>query len=196
MRWPANLIHDGSPEVCRIFPETNSGNSTEKIPKNGKGTNGIYGDYGDKLHNTPLYPDSGNASRYFYCAKASRADRDDGLAAFAQRTAGEMTDRTDGSAGTQSPRAGAGRTHGGRNVHPTVKPTSLMAYLCRLVTPVGGTVLDPFTGSGSTGRGAIMEGFNFIGIELSEEYAEIARARIAAAAALPKQAQLFEEDQA
>lgn len=89
----------------------------------------------------------GSAARFFYCAKASKADRDDGCE---------------------------------RNHHPTVKPTDLMAYLCRLVTPPGGTVLDPFTGSGSTGRGAMREGFNFIGFELSPEYAEIARARIAA----------------
>ena len=79
-----------------------------------------------------------------------------------------------------SPRAGAGRTEVGGVwcSHPTVKPTELMRYLCRMVTPHGGTVLDPFTGSGSTGRGAVLEGFNFIGCELSPEYAEIARARI------------------
>ena len=65
--------------------------------------------------------------------------------------------------------------------HPTVKPTDLMRYLCRLVTPPGGLVLDPFAGSGSTGRGAVLEGFRFVGIELDPEYVEIARARIAAA---------------
>jgi site-specific DNA-methyltransferase (adenine-specific) len=70
-----------------------------------------------------------------------------------------------------------------QNNHPTVKPTELMRYLCRLVTPVGGTVLDPFMGSGSTGRGAILEGFEFIGCELSDEYIQIADARIKAAVA-------------
>ena len=70
----------------------------------------------------------------------------------------------------------------GRNTHPTVKPTDLMRYLCRLVTPPGGVVLDPFMGSGSTGKAAMMEGFRFIGIELNPEYIEIARARIAQAA--------------
>jgi DNA modification methylase len=68
-----------------------------------------------------------------------------------------------------------------RNVHPTVKPTDLMRYLCRLVTPPGGTVLDPFTGSGSTGKGAVLEGFTFVGIEREPEYVEIAKARVAAA---------------
>lgn len=74
------------------------------------------------------------------------------------------------------------RNDGGDNAHPTVKPTELMRYLCRLITPPGGLVFDPFTGSGSTGRGAVLEGFDFIGAELSDEYAAIARARIAKAA--------------
>ncbi len=64
------------------------------------------------------------------------------------------------------------------NHHPTVKPIELMRYLCRLVTPKGGTVLDPFTGSGTTGCAAVLEGFTFVGIEREPEYAEIARARI------------------
>jgi site-specific DNA-methyltransferase (adenine-specific) len=90
----------------------------------------------------------GEAARFFYTPKAGREDREEGCDDV------------------------------GRNIHPTVKPTDLMRYLCRLVTPPGGTVLDPFTGSGSTGRGAVLEGFDFIGCELSPEYAEIARARI------------------
>lgn len=69
-------------------------------------------------------------------------------------------------------------TQGGNN-HCTVKPTDLMAYLCRLVTPPGGVVLDPFMGSGSTGKAAMREGFRFVGCELSAEYLDIARARIA-----------------
>ncbi len=118
--------------------------------------------------------------RYFYSTKATRADREAGLGAFDTATAGECTGgREEGSAGLNSPRSGAGRTGGGKNVHPTVKPTELMRWLCRLITPPGGLILDPFTGSGSTGRGAVLEGFRFMGFELSEEYAEIARARIA-----------------
>ena len=72
------------------------------------------------------------------------------------------------------------------NHHNTVKPTALMRYLCRLVTPPGGIVLDPFAGSGSTGKGAVLEGFRFIGIEREAEYVEIARARIAAVATQPR----------
>ena len=67
------------------------------------------------------------------------------------------------------------------NFHPTVKPVDLMTYLCRLITPPGGTILDPFTGSGSTGKAAILEDFKFIGIEREVEYIEIAKARIDAA---------------
>ena len=124
-----------------------------------------------------------DAARYFYCAKASRADREHGCEELPARSGAEAVERDEDSAGMASPRAGAGRTAASvRNHHPTVKPTELMRYLCRLVTPPGGLVLDPFTGSGSTGRGAVMEGFRFIGCEQSEEYVAIARARIAAAA--------------
>jgi site-specific DNA-methyltransferase (adenine-specific) len=120
-----------------------------------------------------------HAARFFYCAKASRKDRDDGLGAFEIHSAGELTGgRAEGSAGLNCPRAGAGRTGGGRNTHPTVKPTDLMRYLCRLVTPPGGVVLDLFMGSGSTGKAAVLEGFQFIGIDREREYVEIARARI------------------
>lgn len=124
-----------------------------------------------------------DAARYFYCAKASRADREHGCEELPARSGAEAVERDEDSAGMASPRAGAGRTAASvRNHHPTVKPTELMRYLCRLVTPPGGLVLDPFTGSGSTGRGAVLEGFRFIGCEQSEEYVAIARARIAAAA--------------
>jgi site-specific DNA-methyltransferase (adenine-specific) len=112
----------------------------------------------------------GEAARFFYSAKAGREDREEGC------DEQELVRRTDGRESEHhTPRL---RTTERRNHHPTVKPTDLMRYLCRMVTPPGGTVLDPFTGSGSTGRGAVLEGFDFIGCELSPEYAEIARARI------------------
>lgn len=108
----------------------------------------------------------GEAARFFYCAKASKRDRDEGVAGVAG-VAGVGALRDNGRA--SKPRA---------NIHPTVKPTDLMRYLCRLVTPPGGIVLDPFVGSGSTGKAAILENFQFIGIEREAEYIEIARARI------------------
>lgn len=130
----------------------------------------------------------GGNARYFYSAKASRDDRDDGLEGFAEASGAERSGRKDGSAGI-GPRSGAQGK--GRNTHPTVKPTALMRYLCRLVTPPGGLILDPFCGSGSTGRAALLEGFQFIGIELLEHHAEIARARIAAIKNRGVQVELF-----
>jgi hypothetical protein len=142
-RWPANLIHDGSEEVVGLFPDTKSG---KMGPWNNRTTNGspngIYGKFDEEHPLSETYGDSGSAARFFYCAKASKRDRDEG------------------------------------NNHPTVKPTDLMRYLSRLVTPPDGTVLDPFMGSGSTGKAAVLEGFRFIGIEREEEYCEIAKARI------------------
>jgi DNA modification methylase len=110
----------------------------------------------------------GASARFFYCAKASKRDRDEGVAGL-EKLAGGMSGRRDGSMGSITMR---------KNHHPTVKPTDLMRYLCRLVTPPDGTVLDPFMGSGSTGKAAVLEGFRFIGIEREEEYCEIAKARI------------------
>ena len=120
----------------------------------------------------------GDASRFFYVAKPSRSERDRGCEHLPPRTGGEATDREDDSAGVNNPRAGAGRTGGARNFHPTVKPVQLMRYLVRLVTPVGGTVLDPFTGSGTTGIAARLEQRGFVGIEREPSYFDIAQARI------------------
>ena len=121
----------------------------------------------------------GEASRYFYCAKASRADREEGCEQLPTRSGAEATERQEGTAGLNSPRAGASRTaEAVRNHHPTVKPTELMRYLIRLITPPGGTVLDPFMGSGSTGKAAMLEGATFRGCDLDPAYLTIAEARI------------------
>lgn len=176
-RWPANLIHDGSDEVVSRFPAAGGG-----FGKRGGRDAATVGEFGmGSTMEVVGYGDAGSAARFFYCAKASKRDRDEGLEGFVLASAGEMTGGCEeGSAGLNNPRAGAGRTGGGRNIHPTVKPTDLMRYLCRLVTPPGGVVLDPFMGSGSTGKAAMFEGFRFIGCELDPDYAAIARARIAA----------------
>lgn len=135
------------------------------------------------------YAGEGGASRFFpnfhYAPKASTAERNIGLDALPQRTPGEMTGgRAEGSAGLQSPRAGAGRTAGGKNHHPTVKSLDLMAWLVQLVTPPGGIVIDPFAGSGSTIIAAQRLGFRAIGIEQDAEYVALARARVAGDAPL------------
>jgi DNA modification methylase len=117
----------------------------------------------------------GESSRYFYCAKASKRDRDEGCEGMEAKPRGqEYGLNAGGKTAQQTPH----KHEPQRNHHPTVKPTDLMRYLCRLVTPPNGTVLDPFMGSGSTGKAAILEGFRFIGIEREAEYLEIARARI------------------
>ena len=143
-RWPANLIHDGSDEVVAGFPVTDKA----AIPRNGgfRNNNAQRGTVDFKSGCKPTLPvvrgDSGSAARFFYCAKASKKDRDG-------------------------------------STHPTMKPTDLMRYLCRLVTPPNGVILDPFMGSGSTGKAAKLEGFQFIGIELDKAYFDIASKRIA-----------------
>jgi site-specific DNA-methyltransferase (adenine-specific) len=121
----------------------------------------------------------GSAARFFYCPKASKAEREaglDGMESIHRVNGNKWTDQDYRvTNGERPPTAESGpRT----NHHPTVKPIDLMAYLCRLITPPGGTILDPFMGSGSTGVAALREGFKFIGIELNPEYAEIARKRI------------------
>lgn len=145
-RWPANVVHDGSDEVVSLFPVTPPGKRAHR----GAAING-------NIFSAPKYESTlrghddsgGSAARFFYMAKASKRDRDEGL-----------------------------EEH---NQHPTVKATALMQWLVRLVTPIGGTVLDPFMGSGSTGKACMMEDFNFTGIERDEEYFNIAKARIRAA---------------
>jgi hypothetical protein len=128
-------------------------------------------------------PDEIDDVPFLYEAKPARSERDTGLGDFAAVTGGAATGRVDGSAGTRNPRAGAGRTGGIRNVHPTVKSVALMRWLVRLVTPPGGICLDPFAGSGSTGVACIAEGVRFLGIELmdtdKEPHVRLARARIA-----------------
>ena len=171
-RWPANLIHDGSDEVVSLFPQTKSGSlSPDMDVKPSTGWAG--GSQADRVKST-FTANEGSAARFFYCAKASKRDRDEGLEGF------EAKRRSDAEGMLMSdPRMDHKQNRlPSRNHHPTVKPTDLMRYLCRLVTPPGGVILDPFMGSGSTGKAAILEGFNFIGIEREAEYIGIARARI------------------
>jgi DNA modification methylase len=175
-RWPANLIHDGSDEVTELFPVSKS--ATHKGPT--IGNHFTAGNAGEATrivypNGAPYAGDTGSAARFFYCAKASKRDRDEGCDGLEERDAGKWNG---GGIGERRKQAGQEKS---RNHHPTVKPTELMRYLCRLVTQPGGIVLDPFMGSGSTGKAAVSEGFNFVGIELDKEYCEIAERRIAEA---------------
>lgn len=157
-RWPANLIHDGSDEVLAVFPNAPGQQGDVSTTAPSEKTSNVYGrmkgecepsadsdnngSVGFKMKPGMRRLDSGSAARFFYCAKATKADRGDG------------------------------------NNHPTVKPTELMRYLCRLVTQPGGVLLDPFMGSGSTGKAAMLEGFDFIGIEKDKDYFKIAKSRL------------------
>jgi len=297
-RFPANLIHDGSDEVVGLFPSNRPGATSNSSTKSGHaGTGWGMGD----LPTQPGYADFGSAARFFYCAKASKADRDEGLdgtctikynidssvtgkllwkdvttvlVQLLQKVTSEDGAETKWNIGecgasimgrcqsdslsttlmaiskiTESrilsllthslisesiADANCGTANGGShvesvenlskcqptttlerhqelargvkavvlpmlleisnvanwkpatNIHSTVKPTALMRYLCRLVTPPGGIVLDPFMGSGSTGKAAVLENFNFIGIEREPEYMEIARRRIHAVQPMPE----------
>lgn len=171
-RWPANLIHDGSEEVVAGFPLAGGGFgkrwASTQIYGGGKGFTEATGE-------TFGYGDTGSAARFFYCAKASKKDRNEGCE--------HITPKHYSHDGRETPIDNAYQRNSSNssNSHPTVKPTDLMRYLCRLVTPPGGVVLDPFMGSGSTGKAAMREGFRFIGIERDPDYMKIAEARISAA---------------
>lgn len=175
-RWPANVI---MAEDAGNILDDQSGD----VKVGG-------GDKGNKKENSALFgkgkiysagistASSGGASRFFYCPKASKADRDEGMEGMPLKECGMMEDDN------YPIETGSGniRDTKRRNNHPTVKPTDLMQYLVRLVTPPEGIVLDPFMGSGSTGKACMREGFKFIGIEREEDYMPIALARIKAPA--------------
>lgn len=172
-RFPANFIHDGSEEVLALFPGTqpSKGNYKRKT-----GETQFLGMMSDGSINDPDgLVDSGSAARFFYCAKASRSERNKGLEGLIEKP-------LRWSSGTQNPGSfqSEGTNRSSQNFHPTVKPVSLMQYLVRLVTPPNGTVLDPFNGSGTTGIACKLEGFNYIGIDSEADYVEISRKRIEA----------------
>jgi site-specific DNA-methyltransferase (adenine-specific) len=159
--------------------ELKSGNLSGKEYTEGKRTNVVYGKLGAYEFN-PRKGDTGGASRFFYVAKASKSERNFGLKGFEEKQSvgggggiGEYLEDVNSPSGKYGSEKAPSKNH-----HPTVKPVKLMQYLVRMITPPNGTVLDPFAGSGTTGVACKIDGFNFVGLELSEEYGEIARARI------------------
>ncbi len=178
-RWPANIILD--PYTAELLDEQ-SGILKSGALKAGRPVAHTNVDFRQGLDvcHYESEANSGGASRFFYVAKASKRDRNEGLeeleekyAAAAEFRPNHMEKALEGESGNPF-----GRFQPVKNFHPTVKPTSLMRYLVKLVTPPNGTVLDPFTGSGSTGKAAILEGFNFVGIELTEDYLPIIKGRL------------------
>ena len=170
-RWPANVILD--PYTAELLDEQSGIRQAGAFPKTADRTTNQIFKYGIEEREERINLDSGGASRFFYVAKASKRDRNEGLEELPFIKGGSLS-------GGEDKRNGKPTNHPERqNFHPTVKPTDLMRYLVKLVTPPGGTVLNPFTGSGSTGKAAILEGFNFIGIELTDEYLPIIEGRLA-----------------
>lgn len=165
-RWPANFIHDGSDEVLELFPETRS----KSGGKSGSNANPMSWAENNNERERFGFDDAGSAARFFYCAKASKAERNAGLDALPIK---RPDTRTQSGMGTFDEKG----VQPQRNFHPTVKPIALMRYLIRLVTPPNGTVLDPFAGSGTTLVAAIQEKVNSIGIELTEDYWPIIEGR-------------------
>ena len=187
-RFPANIILDK--EAGRILDQQ-SGVSKSSNTKRNRNTIGSFGMPND---NTPEYSDKGGASRFFYCPKTSKKDRNEGLDEFDNKNG---VKQFTSKGGLKCKKCNKWKNSGNpckcdvpkyeqqqwngiinKNIHPTVKPTDLMLYLIRLVTSKGGITLDPFMGSGSTGKAAIRGGFDFIGIEREKEYIDIAKARI------------------
>ncbi len=169
-RYPGNLLHDGSDEVMEEFAKfgESKSNADKRFYSGGK----------NEIYNTPFnscesygYKDEGSVARFFYCAKASKAERNKGCEELPQI---EINRKGSG------PGPGAWIGESRANFHPTVKPIALMRWLIRLVTPKGGMVLDPFAGSGSTGIAAKLEGMNSILIELNPDYVNIIEKRMLA----------------
>ena len=177
-RFPANIIHDGSDEVIADMPNT-KGSGGEPNTEKSKCECRVYVSGENKLwHKSGThFEDEGSASRYFYCAKASMKDRDEGLDNFDD---GNISDGRNAECDRPYLRKETSR----KNIHPTVKPMELMQYIVRLVSPKGATILDCFNGSGSTGKAVMFENkernanYKYIGIELTDEYLPISKARI------------------
>jgi len=180
LEYGTGAINVGGCRVGSDIIKTNGkgtmGGSTPIVPQNidfvGKASQGRWP--ANLIHDgseeaTGIFPD--DAGRFFYCPKASREEREEGLS---HRAARNVNDGRKTSIDNAYQRGDTQR----RNIHPTVKPIALMRYLCRLITPPGGVFLYPFMGSGTTGAAAAHEGLDFIGVELSPEYHEIAVARI------------------
>ena len=178
-RFPANVIltYDDTDkdEVCGGMPDTKGGNRNNTAIRKSEKTS-----YGYELNIRNEFDDEGSAARYFYCAKASKKDRDEGMDMFEEKQTTDGCIRKNSETAREFGANSALR----KNIHPTVKPVELMQYLVRLVSPKGATILDCFMGSGSTGKAVMFENrernanYHFIGVEMTDEYLPICNARI------------------
>ena len=184
-RFPANIILDK--EAGKILDEQSGITTSGKVKETKESYEGESntGFIRGVSNSSNQHGGTGGASRFFYCPKTSKTDRNEGLEDFKGKQIGtynahsaDLKNYGGSSLGAASMSGNNKMPQPKQNFHPTVKPTDLMLYLIRLVTPKGGTTLDPFMGSGSTGKAAVRGGFDFVGIEMDEEYMEIATARI------------------
>jgi len=170
-RFPANLIHDGSDEVVGLFPQTKGGTAVRRNKGIVASKNVKFNADDPNNREDVCFGDSGSASRFFYCAKASKRERNIGCEGLEEQTVNDGREKDIDNAFQRgiTPR---------KNTHPTIKPLALMEYLVKLVSREGQVVLDPFMGSGTTGMACKRLDRDFIGIEMMPEYMEIAKARI------------------
>lgn len=190
-RWPANVVlscdcdgerHDADCPVRMLDEQSGITSDVPRVLRRLQPRRDDGWGMADR-QNGSVPGDSGGASRFYYCAKASRSEREAGLEGMPPGCRGNVTGRDDDAPGQNHARSGIRAAGVIRNLHPTVKPLALMRWLCRLVMPPGGwLLLDPFMGSGTTGMAVAMEGGGFVGIEQDAGYIEIARRRIALAA--------------
>ena len=176
-RFPANIIFDE--EAGKILDEQSGQTTSGKVKESKDSYDGESntGFLRGKSNSSNQHGDKGGASRFFYCPKTSKTDRNEGLDDFEEKSRSDAN-KMMGKSGNFKTGSGNDRTTEFKNNHPTVKPTDLMLYLIRLVTPKDGTTLDPFMGSGSRGKAAVRGGFDFVGVEREEEYMKIAKTRI------------------
>jgi hypothetical protein len=170
-RWPANVVLDE--EAAAMLDEQTG----DLSPGNHPAVRNVPSTFTAHAQGTTpasWRTEGGGASRFFYTAKASRSEREAGLQDLPSKPGG-----SNAKGFTDDVAAGQDRNRPVKNYHPTVKPIALMRWLIRLITPEGGTVLDPFMGSGTTGCAAALEGRGFIGIDIDAEYVAIAERRIA-----------------
>jgi len=177
--WPASRSYGGDPSetaFTKTSGEVVRAQQTGPAPEGRWPANVIHDGSEEVLAGFP-----NDAGRFFYCAKASKSERNAGLEGLPEKAVGAFNIRTD----AHSVKNGMD-TKPAQNFHPTVKPLALMRYLVKLVTPPGGTVLDPFLGSGSTAVACVLEGFDWVGCEMTEDYWSMIEARVEWAHNQPK----------
>ena len=172
--------HEDCP--IKIMDEQSGESKSQKSERGNIIGNQVFGKYNEQENTLRGHSDKGGASRFFYCAKASKSERNKGLNSFEEKATAfgnqAQAEMKRGNLSHNDGKSGMNKVNMRQNFHPTVKPVKLMQYLVRMITPPNGKVLDPYNGSGTTGVACKLEGMNYVGMELDEDYCKIAIARI------------------